>query len=409
MSDAAPARRVPFEGVRVLDLTRVLASPFASYLLALLGAEVLKIEDPKGGDVMRTRAAGDPKLGAIGMGTGFLSQNGNKRSVTLNLRAPEGQAVFRELAAQSDVIVENLRTGTMARYGLGYEDLRAINPRLIYCSLTGYGHTGEKKRHPAYDPVIQAASGVMGLTALGDSGPVKAGIPAIDYGTGMMAAFGVVSALYERQVSGLGQHVDVSMFDTALALMSSVVTDVMTRGVDPKPIGNTLGPIYGTNRTYRAADAMIWISAPEEHHQAGLWRVLGREDLPADPRFATEALRARNVLDLTAEIEKTLARRPADEWERELNEVGVPAMRVRTVREALALPQLASRDFFHSFDDIPGWDGTAIVPMLPFRLSETPARLERRAPLLGEHTDEILGDLGKSPEQIAALRQAGAI
>jgi crotonobetainyl-CoA:carnitine CoA-transferase CaiB-like acyl-CoA transferase len=403
------SRNQPFHKIRVLDLTRVLASPYASYLLALLGADVIKIEDPRGGDAMRTRNPGDPDLGALGMGTGFLSQNGNKRSVSLDLRTDGGQEVFRTMAAKSDVIIENLRHGTMDRYGLGYEAIRALNPGIVYCSLTGYGHTGEKHRHPAYDPVLQASSGIMRLTGDGRHGPIKAGIPAIDYGSGMIAAFGVVSALYERTQSGMGQHVDLSMLDTALAMMGSVVTDVMTRGSQPKPNGNSLGPTYGTNRLYSAGEGFIWISAPEEHQQRALWQVIGREDIPADPEFATEALRARNVDRLTVELEKALAERTALEWESELNEAGVPAMAVRTLPETLQMPQLASRDRFHTFPGLPGWEHAFTVLKLPFILSSTPASLSRRPPLLGEHTEEVLREIGFDDRRINALREAGAI
>lgn len=406
-ASAAPSK--PYSGMRVLDLTRVLASPFASYMLALLGADVLKIEHPQGGDPMRTRAPGNADLGARGMGTGFISQNANKKSLTLDLRTPEGQEIFRKLAAEADVLVENLRTGTMDSYGLGYDALHALNPRLIYCSVTGYGHTGEKARHPAYDPVIQAAAGVMNLTQLGDSGPVKAGIPAIDYATGMAAAFGISSALLHRERAGIGQHVDVSMLDTALVLMSSVVTDVLTLGSKPKPIGNRLGSSYGTNQTYRIGDGLLWISAPEEHQQDALWKVLEREDIPADPRFASDALRAVNVAAVTAEIEATLTRRPVDEWEWLLNEAGVPAMRVRTINEALDQEQLKSRGLFHHFDNVPGAEIAATVAMLPFGMSETPAEITLPPPRHSEHSEDVLRGLGYSAEAIASFRAKGVV
>jgi len=399
----------PYTGLKVLDLSRVLASPFASYMLALLGADVIKIEDPRGGDVMRTRAPGSEELAAQGLGTGFLSQNANKRSLTLNLRSAEGQAIFRQLAANADVVVENLRTGTMERYGLGYEDLKAINPRIVYCSITGYGHTGEKQRHPAYDPVIQAASGVMSLTGTAQSGPMKAGIPAIDYATGMSAAFGIASALLHRERTGEGQHVDVSMLDTALVLMSSVVTDVLTLGRTPAPIGNTLGASYATNQLYHGRDGGIWISAPELHQQANLWRVLGIEAAVASEKFSTEPARVRHKAELTALIEQSLAARPVAEWEQLLNESGVPAMRVRTLPEILQHPQLTSRNLFHRFSEIPGSSTGATVPMLPFGLSQTPARLERRPPQLSEHTDEILGELGLDAGEVVRLRNQGVI
>lgn len=399
----------PYTELKVLDLSRVLASPFASYMLALLGADVIKIEDPQGGDVMRTRSPGTQELADQGLGTGFLSQNSNKRSLTLNLRTEQGQALFRQLASTADVVVENLRTGTMESYGLGYEDLKKVNPRLVYCSITGYGHTGEKQKHPAYDPVIQAASGVMSLTGTAQSGPIKAGIPAIDYATGMAAAFGIASALLHRERCGEGQHVDVSMLDTALVLMSSVVTDVLTLGRTPAPIGNTLGPNYSTNQLYQGQNGSLWISAPEPHQQQHLWRVLGIEKAAADEKFLTEAARIRHKAELTAIIEESLATRPVEQWEELLNEAGVPAMRLRSLPEILQHPQLKSRNLFHSFADIPGNPEGATVPMLPFGLSSTPASVERRPPQLSEHTNEILSALGLDSRQISQLRETGVI
>jgi len=399
----------PYSGMRVLDLSRVLASPFASYVLGLLGAEVIKIEDPQGGDVARTRNPGSKELEEQGLGTGFLSQNANKKSLTLNLRTSEGQEIFRKLAKDADVIVENLRTGTMERYGLSYDDLKAINPRLIYCSVTGYGHTGEKQRHPAYDPVIQAASGIMSMTGTAATGPVKAGIPMVDYSTGIFAAFGIASALLHRERTGIGQHVDVSMLDTALVLMSSVVTDVLTVDSNPKPNGNTLGSFYSTNQTYRTADGLLWISAPEEHQQDNLWKILGREEIPRDARFASEKVRVANRAALVEEIETTLMQQPGLHWETALNEAGVPAMRVLTIPEILAHPQLQSRQLFHSFASLHGQALSATVPMLPFGLSATPATVVSAPPLLSQHTEETLAELGYSAVDIAALRARGVV
>lgn len=400
----------PFAGLRVLDLSRVLASPFASYVFALLGAEVIKIEDPRvGGDVARTRNPGSTELAAMGLGTGFLSQNANKKSLTLDLRQPAGQEVFRRLARGADVLVENLRTGTMDGYGLGWEPLHALNPRLVYCSLTGYGHDGPKQRHPAYDPVIQAASGIMSLTGTADTGPIKAGVPMVDYATGTFAALGIVTALLQRERTGLGQHVDVSMLDTALVLMSSVVTDVLSVGSRPRPAGNTLGSFYATNQAYRTGDGLLWISAPEAHQQAQLWRVLGREDLAHDPRFATERERVAHRAELTQEIEAALATQPGQWWETALNEAGVPAMRVLNVNEALDLEQLAARDLFHRFEQLHGHALSATVPKLPFALSAAPARVVSAPPLLGQDTQGVLEGLGYSGEEIAGLREAGVV
>ena len=248
----------------------------------------------------------------------------------------------------------------------------------------------------------------MSLTALGDSGPVKAGVPAIDYATGMIAAFGVVSALFERERSGAGQHVDVSMLDTALVLMSSVVTDVKTRGSDPKPVGNTLGASYGTNRAYRALGELIWISAPEPHQQAALWSTLGRADLPARPEFLTEELRAKNVDALTAEIEATLGRRSATEWGRDAE---------RGWRPCHAGP-ICFRSACHAAAGAAGRCSTRSPTFLagaprPLRCcrssSHPPAQLQRRPPLLGEHTDQVLLSMARSPDEISALRAGGVI
>ncbi len=403
--------RRPFRGIRVLDVTRVLASPFATYQLAILGADVTKIEDPEsGGDSLRYRRGSKPEYGANGMATYFLSQNANKKSMTLNLRKEEGRDIFRELAKDADVVVENLRSGTMARLGLGYEELSRINERLVYCSLTGFGQTGPKRRNPAYDPVIQAASGMMSITGSGESAPLKAGPPVTDYGAGLAASFGIATALYERERSGKGQHIDVSMLDAAIVMMGNIVTEVLTARSNPRPHGNkSPSETYGS-ACFRCGDGgLISISAIESHQIDRLWTAMGRRDIPADPRFSTHESCSSNVEALHREMEKTFLERPAQTWEDQLNAADVPAMRVRSIPEALEQPQLQGRNLLHTISSIPGIEGGATVTLAPFVLSAGGAKVESPPPRLGAHTESILEARGFSAARISALRAQGVI
>jgi crotonobetainyl-CoA:carnitine CoA-transferase CaiB-like acyl-CoA transferase len=395
----------PLKGIKILEISRVLASPFAGYQLGLLGAEVIKIEDPGVGDTMRHRGRGNkPELGKSGMHTGFLSVNANKRSLTLNLRGKEGQKIFRQLARKADVVIENLRTGTMARYRLGFKDLRKINPRIIYCSITGYGQTGPKKRHPAYDSVVQAASGMMSINGTPETAPLKIGTQLIDYGAGFSAVIGITSALFHRERTGKGRHIDVSLLDVALILMGYTITDVLTAGAVPRPLGNSFGPDAPTNRCFDTKNGILAVAANETHQQQHMWEAIGRTDIPGDPRFASAEARRANFEVLREEIEAAMKKKNAQEWEDILNEAGVPAMRVRTIPEILKHPQVKSRNLFHTFDNVPGAGISVTVPLAPFQLSEGGARIDLPPPNLGEHTAEILGSLGYSDKAIERLR-----
>lgn len=397
-----------FSGIKVLDVTRILASPFASGQLAFLGADVIKIEDPGVGDAARYGHSHNKALGKAGMSSNFLSQNANKRSLTLNLRTPEGQKILRRLAEDSDVLIQNLRTGSMAGYGLGYDDLRKINPRLIYCSLTAYGATGPKKRHPAYDPVVQAASGMMSINGTAETSPLKVGPPVVDYGTGLAAAFAIASALYHRERTGEGQHIDVSMLDTAFVLMGSIVTDVMTAGAKPKAHGNTYASIP-TNAAFETKEGTLYIAAMQEHHVRNLCASLGRADLCKDARYKTHDLRSENSGELRKELQAAFRTRSAADWEEILNEAGVPAMRVRSIPEAVREPYLESRALFHVFKDVEGVNGDVTVPLVPFKLSASPAEAKTAPPTLGAHTDEVLRSLGYSAKEIAELRERAIV
>jgi crotonobetainyl-CoA:carnitine CoA-transferase CaiB-like acyl-CoA transferase len=396
-----------FSGIKVLDITRILASPFASGQLAFLGADVIKIEDPGVGDAARYGHSHNKALGKAGMSSNFLSQNANKRSLTLNLRTAEGQNILRRLAQDSDVLIQNLRTGSMAAYGLGYEDLRKLNPRLIYCSLTAYGATGPKKRHPAYDPVVQAASGMMSINGTAETAPLKVGPPVVDYGTGLAAAFAIASALYHRERTGEGQHIDVSMLDTAFVLMGSIVTDVMTAGAKPKAHGNTYASIP-TNAAFETKEGTLYIAAMQEHHVRNLCASLGRADLGNDARYATHDLRSENAAPLREALQSAFKTKTAAQWEEILNEAGVPAMRVRSIPEAVREPYLESRELFHVFRDVKGV-GDVTVPLVPFKLSACPAKATTPPPALGADTEEVLHSLGYSTHDIAQLRERAIV
>lgn len=398
-----------FAGIKVIAVTRVIAAPFAAYQLALHGAEVITIEAPGEGDVYRYSGEQDQPLVKNAMGSGFLAQNSNKKSLTLNIAAPEGQEVMRKLVADADVFIENLRTGSMARYGLAYADLSKINPRLIYCSVTGYGQTGPKRRDPAMDMAIQAASGMMSVTGTPESGPIKTSYPGVDYATGMSATMGILTALIARQRTGRGQHIDVSMLETALVLMSSFVTDYVSGGTEHGLVGNGSGRGGYIHNAFKTARGVLLIAASTELRRSRLWKTLDMSDIHGDARFATPALCRQNVKELEAEVEKRLLARPAEEWEQLLQAAGVPAMTVRTIAEIVKHPQITERDFFHTFEADPQLGLAITVPKTGYKLSDTPARLKSQPPRIGQHTEEILSDLGYSAADIARLRGAGTI
>src|SRR5574340_281045 len=247
----------PFAGIRVLDLTRVLAGPFCAYQLGLLGAEVIKIERPGRGETVRWRTEADPSFGEQGMSLGFMTQSANKRFLALDIDKPEGREIFLRLAAGADVVVQNLRTGSADRRGIGYGDVKSVNPKAIFCSITAYGNTGPKKHHPAYDSVIQAWSGLMSITGTPESAPLKVGPPVIDYATGIAAAYAVSAALYQRNQTGAGQYIDLSMLDTTMILMASVVTAYLNTGAPPKPAGNNASSRAPASTTFNTADGLL--------------------------------------------------------------------------------------------------------------------------------------------------------
>jgi crotonobetainyl-CoA:carnitine CoA-transferase CaiB-like acyl-CoA transferase len=394
-------------GIRVLDLTNVLAGPLCAYQLTLLGAEVVKVEVPDGGDLARQLGA-DATLNARHMGASFLAQNAGKKSVTLNLKSERGKEVLHRLVASADVLIENFRPGVMARLGVSYEELKQTNPKLVYCAISGFGQDGPMRGAPAYDQIIQGLSGIMSITGTPDSAPLRVGYPVADTLAGMMAAFAISSALVRRNATGEGGFIDVSMLDSALTAMGWVVSNYLIAGVEPRAHGNdniTAAP----SGAFKTRDGLINIAANKQEQFVALVALLGREDLATDERFALREDRKRNRAALTAELESVLVTRTSAEWEAALNRIGVPGGSVLTVPQALALPQVQQRGFLNTFAQVDGLDGPLTVSRTGFKLSGGNPDVQTPPPQLGAHTDEFLQSVGYSAQEIARFREEGVI
>jgi CoA:oxalate CoA-transferase len=394
-------------GIRVLDLTNVLAGPLCAYQLALLGAEVIKVEVPGNGDLAR-QLGSDAGLNSRLMGASFLAQNGGKKSVTVNLKSIEGKSVLRRLVKSADVLIENFRPGVMSRLGLGYDDLRECNPSLVYCAITGFGQDGPMRDAPAYDQIIQGLSGMMSVTGDEKCAPLRAGYPVADTVSGITAAFAISSALVRRHGTGEGAFIDVSMLDSAFVTMGWVVSNYLVAGTVPTPHGNsnfTAAP----SGAFHTQDGLLNIAANKQEQFERLAKVVGREELIDDPRFAKRESRQLNRAALTDILETALSAKPARQWEAIFNGVGVPAGCVVTIPDALGSPQLADRELLQTFDEVPGVDRPVTVVRSGFKLSNGQPAVATPPPRLGEHTDEVLSALGYTSEEIVALREAGAL
>ncbi|MEM9605391.1 MAG: CoA transferase [Pseudomonadota bacterium] len=393
------------QGVRVVDFTHVFAGPFCTSQLGALGADVIKVEATDTPDMMRPEGA-DPTLHAEGRGSQFIAQSGNKRSLAVSLTSEAGREVVGRLIAGADVVVENFRPGVMARFGLDAESLRERHPRVITCSISGYGQTGPKRHHPAYDNVIQAFSGMMAMTGEPDGGPTRVSPPVLDYGTGAQAALAIVAALLRREHTGEGQRIDVSMLDCAMMLMSNAVVDTQAMARAPARAGNhnPERPAYGS---FDTAAGQVMIGAYTAAQTATLFRVLGHDDeadaLDANGREHMIAFTARGrALVSTAMLTDT-----ADHWEHTLNAAGVPAARVRDLAEALAEPQTHAR---HALAN--GLQPSAPdlnVPVAGFETDKGGPDIRRPAPRHGEHTAALLHELGYADDDINRLVAANAV
>jgi formyl-CoA transferase len=392
-------------GVRVLDLTNVLAGPFATLHLALLGAEVIKIENPKDGDLARKLGI-VPRFNEQLMGTSFLAQNCNKRSLTLNMKLPEGKEIFRALARGADVVVENFRPGVMERLGLDYAALAALNPRLVYCAISGFGQTGPDALKPAYDQIIQGLSGVMAINGDERLTPLRAGFPVCDTVGGLNAAFAIMAALYDRERTGEGQYLDVAMLDSIMPLMGWVAANLLIGGQQPVLMGNdnfTAAP----SGTFRTRDGYINIAANKQEQWESLCDVMGLRELLTDPRFQQRDVRKANRKALTPLLEAKLAERPTVEWVDRLNARDIPSGAILGLEEALTQPQVAHRQ---SLRDV-AIEGLGTYPLfgLTARFARTPGAITAPPPRLGADTDAVLEELGVSAEGRATLKAKGVV
>jgi crotonobetainyl-CoA:carnitine CoA-transferase CaiB-like acyl-CoA transferase len=392
----------PLGGIRVLDLTRVLAGPFCSMLLADMGAEVIKVEEPGKGDDTRRWP---PFVG--GEATYFMSVNRNKLSATVNLKTPEGLDLLKRLAAKSDVLIENFRTGTMDRLGLGHRALSRVNPRLVYCSISGFGESGPEAQRAGYDLIVQGESGIMDLTGFPDGPPVKVGNSIADLVAGMSAAHGITLALLARTRTRRGQKVEIAMLDVMASLLTYQAGIYFGTKQRPTRKGNE-HPSIVPYEVFKAADAYMTLGVANNSLWAQCCRALERPDLAADPRFDTEAKRVANRAVLVPLLNEILATRNADEWLKRLEASGVPAGRIRTVAEVCESEHLKARGMIAPLAHPTA--GTVTVMGVPIRLHGTPGAVRTAPPLLGQHTEAVLRRvLGLRGAQIARLRRAGAL
>ncbi|HLH87951.1 MAG TPA: CaiB/BaiF CoA-transferase family protein [Xanthobacteraceae bacterium] len=398
----------PLSHVRVLDLSRILAGPWAGQILADLGADVIKVERPDVGD--DTRSWGPPfledKAGQPTREAGYyLAVNRGKRSITLDLDKPEGQSVVRALAARSDIVLENFKVGTLKRFGLDYDALKAVNPRLIYCSVTGFGQTGPKRDAPAYDFMIQAMGGLMSVTGEPDGvpggGPQKVGVPVTDLMTGMYAAIAVLAALARRDATGQGDYIDIAMLDVQVGYLANQAMNFLVSGRPPRRSGNA-HPNIQPQDVFPCRDGHMVLVVGNDSQFEKFCAAVGRPAWRDDERFRTNADRVRNREILKAMIAEVLAERDMGDWIARLDAAGVPSAPINTVPMVFDDPQVRHREMLRHLPH--PLAGTVPQVVSPMRFREAPLMFERPPPLLGQHTDEILAELGLVPADARATK-----
>ena len=393
----------PLHGVRVVDLSSVVMGPYACQILGDMGADVIKVEPMGLGDTARS---GMGTILSGGESSAFLAVNRNKRSITIDLKSPEGRSVLYRMAEQADVLVENFRPGVTRRLGIDYETMRKINPGLIYGSISGFGQDGPYASRPGYDLIAQAMSGIMSVTGEPGSDPVKTGIPVADLSAGMFCVIGILSAHVAREKTGVGQHIDVSLFESAFALSIWETAELWATGEIPQSVGSA-HRMSAPYQKLRTGDGHLVVGANNQRLWASLCAALDREDLLSDERFSTNADRMRHRNELATDLEKTLATRGTDEWVNALVEAGVPAGPIRNYRQVCEDPHTLARDMVISTTH--PVEGTVRGLGIPIKLSGTPGTIRRPAPLLGEHTDELLDEAGFTPEESRDLRKSGVV
>lgn len=402
----------PLAGITVLDLTRILAGPFCTQTLGDLGADVIKIERPGGGDDTRRFAppflkdeAGEDTIESAY----FMAANRNKKSVAIDISKPEGQALIRRIAEKSDVLVENFKLGNLARYGLGYDDLKESNPGLVYCSITGFGQTGPYAERPGYDPLIQAMGGFMSVTGEPDGDPMKAGVPIADLMAGMYASVAINAALRSREVDGKGQYIDIGMLDTQVAWLSIQAMNYLVGGSAPPRLGNG-HPNIVPYQVFATADGHIMLTIGNDVQFQRFCEFAGCEELAADDRFATNGARVGNRVALIEAMTPVLASRPSAEWLSELERLTIGCGPINTMDQVFADPHVQDREMVIKMphDAIDGGD----VPLVasPLRFSETPVSYRHSPPVLGADTEDVLRSvLALGDGELDGLRSAGII
>ncbi len=397
---------LPLRGIRVLDLTNVLAGPFCCHQLAHMGADVIKVETRNGGDLAR-QLGGDPELNRRHMGVSFLAQNVGKRSITVDFKHAAGKEVFRKLVASADVLVENFRPGVMQRLGLGYEALKKDNPKLIYCAISGFGQDGPLRDLPAYDQIIQGMSGMMSITGAPENAPYRVGYPVADTIGGITAAFAIAAALAQPNRTE-GSFIDVSMLEAAIATMGWAVSNHLIAGRAPTPMGNenvTASP----SGTFATGDGLLNIAANKQEQFEAVCRVVDLPELTGDPRFHDRQGRLQHRFELKAELERAMTAKSADEWWALFNAAGVPAGPVYSVPQALEHPQIAARGMVATYPDAPGVGRDIRIVRTGIKLDGAAPAVPNPPPMLGQHTEEILAGLGYDSASIQHLKREQAV
>ncbi|MCE2405299.1 MAG: CoA transferase [Dehalococcoidia bacterium] len=398
MSQQAP---LPLDGVVVLDCTQVMAGPFCTLLLGDMGADVIKVERPEGDDVRRQ---GPPWI--AGRAASFMAINRNKRSIVLNLRTDEGKEVFRTLARRADVVTENFRPGTMDRLGLGYKQLGALKPELIYAAISGFGQTGPYSQRRGFDLVAQGMSGLMSVTGHPDTPPVKVGVPITDLTSGMYAAYGILNAYIHRLKTGRGQMVDTSLLEAGIAYSFWESTVYFYGGEVPGPLGSA-HRLSAPYQAFRTSDGYMNIGGATQRTWASLCKAIGREELTSDPRFIEPGDRKMREAELAATLEEAFSTGTTDHWMKVLDEAGVPCGPINDLDQVYNDPHVLAREMLVEQQDPDV--GTLKNIGIPVKLSETPGRIRRRAPDLGQHTREVLLEAGYTGDDVDRMRDAGTV
>lgn len=393
------------DGIRVLDLTNVLSGPFATLHLAWMGAEVIKIENPKGGDLARKLGC-VPEYNKMLMGTSFLAQNANKKSLTLNLKKDEATKIFKTLTKTAHVVVENFRPGVMDRLGIGYEVLKKINPKIVYCAISGFGQTGPDAKKPAYDQIIQGLSGVMAVNGNKNLNPLRAGFPVCDTVGGLNAAMAIMSALYYREKTGEGQFIDISLIDSIMPLMGWVTANLMIGGQHPELLGNdnfTAAP----SGTFKTKDGYINIAANKQEQWEALADEVGLSNLKEDSRFKERDTRKKNRFELTPLLEEKLCKKTTMHWVDTFNSKGIPSGDILSLADTVNAPQIKHRETFNRIEV----NGIGEIPLfnMTAKFNKTSGKVETAPPVLSQDTNEILTEIGFSEAEIQNFKVNGVI